>query len=1387
MRKFLYFILTVIMICSIAVVGASCFGDEGSSSENQKESSSVLPDYTVEYAQYSALEVSELFKGNDSVVNVKLYAPSGAVVTLGNGTVVLDECGSYRFVHSNGEVTEIVVADTNPPTMNFSGSFNDVYKGDIVTLPVLEIFNSDGSVVEDYSVTVTFEGNEIEVVDGAFVAVRTGEYTVYYECVGKNGLKAERTFVFNCLMRETYVFAVGTEITLTDEFFDRSIDGGEYTTSFEVTKVTKTQKTAVEGVTFVLDEISYYEVVGTAVNVADETDVVTVKALYYSDKVNINTYENGSRHAVYPNGAAMTEIRDFNGDSARVLSGKGEGEYHLELLIENLPKINYTMYFDLSYVGSVSDGWLCQLGWDAGDIVYGKGRYSLNITVTVDGLYHQTFLTVAPAFQTGNESLIVIDNIVFEPAKAPTVTVENEGIVLGEEVEEFTLNAENLGLSAVDALDNEVNNYVINSVLFTSTTGTEEVEIAFGETLQIQEGYYTVNLKAVDKWSNSTEKTITLYVGNVDYYAPEIVAEAIDISKAVGSEVALNAEGLGLTITDNEELAEVTYSVVKVEKTTRTDLGQVESFTVELGCYYKVTVTATDAKGNVAVENLIVKDTNLIMLTFNNDRDTLVGDRLSFKKLNDGNNGYMKLQVSDWTYPAILIPKSLIQPAQYDIYIETEFYGDIFEWTLQLANGLIFGKDAGVWKLENAYATGDGEYTAYMFMTGNAGVLVGANYMTIDNMVFIPKGAPVIEVENAEIEVESGSLDGTTLNAENLGLTATDMFGTTLTNYAFTKVEYTSAEGTVELDIAFGATVDTVADGMYVFTVKVTDAWGNASEKTITVYVGGSDFFAPEFAGATDVSKEVGAEVVLSAEGLGLTITDNVGVVSTTYAVIKVSGRTKTELTDITSFVVEAGCYYEIVVTASDEAGNSASRYVLVKDSNIIMLTFNNATDRMDGSRFSFTKASEGVNGYYKVQATDWNYGEWFIPANVITVGRYDVYVDITFVGSNWEWTFQFGDGTMISNNDGIWKIGTSYATGDGAYSAIGFAAANAGNLTGSNYARIDNIVLIPKTNPTINVANPEIEVESGSLDGTTLNAENLGLTATDVFGTALTSYAFTKVEYTSAEGTVELDVAFGATVETVADGIYVFTVSVTDAWGNTKEVTITVFVGSADFSAPEIVATATDIAKEVGAEVVLSAEGLGLTITDNVGVVSTTYAITKVNGTEKTELTDITSFVVESGCYYEIVVTASDEAGNTASRYLLVKDSAILIITFNNSETLAGSRYVCGKAYDGANGYATIYATDYNYTELLIPSSLVPAGSYEVYVEFTFVGSNWDWCFENHDGSIMYATNGVFKLYGNTYSVGDYSAYNFKTVNAGTLNGSNYLIIDNIVLVPKA
>ena len=135
----------------------------------------------------------------------------------------------------------------------------------------------------------------------------------------------------------------------------------------------------------------------------------------------------------------------------------------------------------------------------------------------------------------------------------------------------------------------------------------------------------------------------------------------------------------------------------------------------------------------------------------------------------------------------------------------------------------------------------------------------------------------------------------------------------------------------------------------------------------------------------------------------------------------------------------------------------------------------------------------------------------------------------------------------------------------------------------------------------------------------------------------------------------------------------------------------------------------------------------------------------------------------------------------------MLVKDSAILIITFNNSETLAGSRYVCGKAYDGANGYATIYATDYNYTELLIPSSLVPAGSYEVYVEFTFVGSNWDWCFENHDGSIMYATNGVFKLYGNTYSVGDYSAYNFKTVNAGTLNGSNYLIIDNIVLVPKA
>jgi uncharacterized RmlC-like cupin family protein len=924
-------------------------------------------------------------------------------------------------------------------------------------------------------------------------------------------------------------------------------------------------------------------------------------------------------------------------------------------------------------------------------------------------------------------------------------------------------------------------------------------------------------------------------VGDEDYFAPDITAQTPDLAKAAGQVVALSPSGLNLTVTDNVGVTSTTYTVYKnlgagvAARTSVFTNATSGNITVEAGYYYEVYITAKDAANNSSNEYVLIRDSELAMLS--GTGGGAYGMTLSRESDAGGNTRYVFTNVTHAQgKPDIFFapPGWTQNGVSCTVYMDVHFEGTVTgnPWILQYVNSdpAIMRFNGGAtariaWPSVANPANGPVWLRAYSVNIWD-NLWAGDLKMIIDNVVFIPNTPPSITAAQTTVALPSGATN-VPLTATGLGLSATDVFGAPVTNFAFTQFDHFAGDDTTSLlgQVSFGDTIPSVADGVYTVTVRATDKWGNYSDVVLTVTVGDADYFAPDITAQTpDSAKAAGSVVALSPGGLNLTITDNVAVTSTTYTVYKNLGAgvaAKTSVfTNVTSgdITVEAGYYYEVYITATDAAGNSATKYVLIRDSALDMLAGSVGsmgtagisgavdTDVNGNSRYVFTRVTQS-GGHPDILFTP---SGWTVNGTLCTA-----YMDVHFEGTDTGNTWIIAPpavGQMKFNGGATTRIAwASESSGDSPV-RLRPEVANVwdGVWNGDLKMIIDNVVFVPAALPSLTAAQPQIVLPTGT-SNLALTAANFGLTATDAFGAAITNYSFTQFDHFAGGPVTDLltvqGIEFGDTISgAVPDGVYTVTVRATDKWGRYADVTVEVAVGDTDYLAPVVTVASNDLAKAADDVVTLSPEGLGLTVTDNVAVTSTTYTVYKTlgAGTALRSLIDTSggAFTVESGYFYEVYITATDAAGNNSpTKYILIRDSALHMLSGTGG--LTNTYRIAGTTDTLADGNARYVFTNlvHDKPEIFFtpPGWTVQGENCTVYMDIHFEGESvGGWLFQamNTHSAISFNSGNTTRIAWNSTAIANGAPVWLKVYQANIWDNnwpSVQMIIDNIVFVRNA
>ena len=608
------------------------------------------------------------------------------------------------------------------------------------------------------------------------------------------------------------------------------------------------------------------------------------------------------------------------------------------------------------------------------------------------------------------------------------------------------------------------------------------------------------------------------------------------------------------------------------------------------------------------------------------------------------------------------------------------------------------------------------------------------------------------------------------------------------------------------VDIENGAIVG-VAPGNAVVTARL-----GSSAVTLHVTVEEQDVTAPVIERASgEISLAAGSRVALSEEGLGLSVEES-GEYTLSYRVFKTLGgataaREEMQVSD--GFAVEAGYFYEIYITATDDAENESGSYVLVKDENLIMLSFENGMT-LGEYRLVFEDAEENGNHFLKIVGADDYVGPQLIFSDeVVPEGAYEVYVSFGtdhWAGAGAEWFLESESGVLLSSG-GRYRLPTTIANSaaDVSESLCWMKTVRAdGTINAGNYVTLDNIVLVPAENPQFTM---ETEFDlTDKTNGLALTAEGLGITACkDQLGNVLTPEIIS-VSAVTETGSFVLDKAWGDTIteSELADGVYTIELSATDVWGNTSIATITVQVGNKDLIAPAIEKASGEISLAAGGTVTLSEEGLGLSVEER-GEYTLSYQVYKTLGggtAAREEMPVSDSFAVEAGYFYEIYITATDEAGNEGKSYVLVKDESLLMLSFENNPDLAeilfgtyNFKYTTEQ--DEWGNTSLIWQTEISAnweSDFIISLPEMEGSAYNVYFNYGTKGTQaTEWLMQSGQNTGTIISMGMSGRDLAATNLGDHPNAGTQvwlrfTVNPEQLIGTDMrMVFDNVVLVSAA
>ncbi len=195
MKKILVILLSVLTLLCVSLAFACDNGEKGWG--NKLDWSIFKDEYSANYGEIFYFDYST-FGGKELKFEVK---NGGKKVSVVNGGFIVDNDGEYSVsVRMNGDSKvykkfKVTVMDSENPNVALSEYVKFVAVGDTVELPTVSISdNKDENVT--YTVSLTLEGEPIEIEEGTFIAEDSGEYK--YKVTAKDS--DENESVKECLI-----------------------------------------------------------------------------------------------------------------------------------------------------------------------------------------------------------------------------------------------------------------------------------------------------------------------------------------------------------------------------------------------------------------------------------------------------------------------------------------------------------------------------------------------------------------------------------------------------------------------------------------------------------------------------------------------------------------------------------------------------------------------------------------------------------------------------------------------------------------------------------------------------------------------------------------------------------------------------------------------------------------------------------------------------------------------------------------------------------------------------------------------------------------------------------------------------------------------------------
>ncbi|WP_404338825.1 retention module-containing protein [Pseudoalteromonas mariniglutinosa] len=918
--------------------------------------------------------------------------------------------------------------------------------------------------------------------------------------------------------------------------------------------------------------------------------------------------------------------------------------------------------------------------------------------------------------------IITIDTLANLSSSVATITGSVSGIEEGSDV-----------TITVTGSDGQLQNFV---------TQVDEQGNWSVTTAALAEGAFVVLVSAIDEAGN---QGIANASSLVDVTAPIITIDPLgssnDTTPTISGSVSGVAAGTEVTITVTDSNTVVQTLIVIIA-----DDGSwsVIPDTVLAEGEYTVTASVTDSAGNTA-------------------QDTNVGEIDITVPLVD----IMPLVDSQDTTPTINGTVQGVATGSLITVIVTDANGQ--QQTL-----LTSSNADGSWSIDIIDELAEGQYTVIARVTDAAGnqgedsesgqVDLTALDISINTLADSSDVTPLISGES------SGVPAGTVVT-----LLITDANG-----IAQTLTAIIAADGSWSVE-----TTDDIAEGEYTVVATVSDAAGNLATDTATGIIDLTSLSVTldALADSSDVTPLISGQSsgVPTGTTVTLVITDGNGTEQTLTATIAVDGSWSVEATDD---IAEGE--YTVVATVSDGSGNSATdtatgiidltslRVTLdaLADSNDVTpllsgqsngmpagTTVNLVITDVNGAEQTLT-AMIAADGSWSVEASDdIGEGEYTVVATVIdatgnsatdtATGVIDITAPIVSIdqlndsadvrplisgqssgvptGTTVTLVITDANGTeqtltaMIAA-DGSWSVAATDDIAEGEYTVVATVSDAAGNQGSESQTGVIDITAPNITIDAPTLTNDNTPTVTGSSD---LINSDLVVTFTDS-----NNLSHSVTVQTDNNGDWSADAS-----QTLAEGEYSVSASVTDAAGNTRSVDDT---GTIDTVAPELAFTPTFI---LGQLVSLTGTsdlpaGSNVTITQNLvgGGILTYSAITDANGDWS-----LIGLSVPLVNLVSITASATDEAGNTRTISSTDFDStpptltiSVDALTNDNTPLISGS----SDAGEGAivaiviidsvgTSYSISATVDSDGNWAVSPDNALPDGSFSVTASVTDAGGN--------------------------------------------------------------